>query len=363
MTLVSKRLHRAAAVLALAGAACGVEPVEEAPVVRPVKTFEFGGTGFAGRVAYSGVVRASRQADMGFEVPGRIIDFPVAEGQRVESGTLLAQLDPRDFEAQRDARRAQRNAAEADYARYQELYAADAVSLQELEVRRRNFEVADANYRTAEKGVADTYLRAPFAGRVARKLVEDFVNVPAKQVVLILQDDSKLEVVVNVPEGDALRGARYLMNANEMALLNPAVELSSLPDRRFPARLKEFATTADPVTRTFAATFSFESPTDATLRPGMTARVTLSPEARVLTGRSSIPASAVLGDEQGAAYVWLIERSNMTVSRAPIEVGAVFGDEIELVGGLSLGDLIAVSGVHNLRSGMQVRSLPPPPSE
>jgi RND family efflux transporter MFP subunit len=228
-----------------------------------------------------------------------------------------------------------------------------------LEVRRRNFEVADANYRTAEKAVEDTYLRAPFDGQVARKLVEDFVNVQAQQVILILQDDSSLEVVVNVPEGDALRGAQYLMNANEMAILNPAVEIGSLPDRQFPARLKEFATTADPVTRTFAVTFFFESPDDATLRPGMTARLTLSPETQLLTGRSSLPASAVLADEQGAAYVWRIERSDMTVSRATIEVGAVFGDEIELLGGLSPGDLIAVSGVHNLRAGMQVRSLDP----
>ena len=55
--------------------------------------------------------------------------------------------------------------------------------------------------------------------------------------------------------------------------------------------------------------------------------------------------------------MWRIDESSMTVSRTPVQVGGVFGDEIEILGGLSPGDLLAVSGVHNLREGMQVRSL------
>lgn len=338
--------------------ACSAEVVERPPVVRPVKTQVFGSSGLGAGREYSGVVQAARDADLSFEVSGRIIEFPVVEGQRVTRGTLLARLDSRDYEALRDAAVAERNAAEADYVRFQELYAADAVSLQDLEVRRRNFEVADANYRTAQKAVTDGDLYAPFDGQVARKIVNELEQVQAREPVLFFVDDSSLEVLINIPETDALRGSRFLTDADALATLNPMVEVSSLPGVSFPARLAEFATSADPVTRTFAATLSFDPPADVSIRPGMTARLTLSPAQQDLaTTETSLPIGAVVADEQGGSYVWRIDPSSMTVSSVPVSLGTVFGDQISVVGGLERGDLIAVSGVHSLRPGMEVSQL------
>lgn len=335
------------------------EPVEEAPpIVRPVRSQVFGNVGFGSGVEYSGVVQATRDADLSFEVPGLVIEFPVVEGQRVRAGTLLARLDPRDYEAGRDAAGAERNAAEADYLRYQELYAASAVSLQELEVRRRNFEVADANFRTAQKAVTDTNLRAPFTGQVARTIVNELEQVQARQPVLFFVDDSGLEVAIDIPEADALRGTSYLADADAMSDLSPTVEISSLPGQSFPARLTEFATSADPVTRTFQATFAFEPPPDASIRPGMTARIALAPpRSGTLATDPSLPVGSVMADEQGAAFVWRIDPGTMTVSRIPVDVGTVFGDQIAVLGGIAVGDLIATSGVHNLRPGMEVKLL------
>jgi RND family efflux transporter MFP subunit len=341
-------------------AACGQETVERPEVVRPVKTQVFGAAGLGSGLEYSGVVQATREADLSFEVPGRVVEFPVVEGQRVRTGTLLARLDPRDYEAQRDAAAAERNAAEADYTRYQELYAAAAVSLQELEVRQRNFQVSDARLRTADKTVTDTRLLAPFDGQVARTIVNELEQVQARQPVLFFVDDSGLEVLINIPESDALRGTRYLSSAAAMADLNPRVTVSTLPGVTFPARLAEFASAADPVTRTFAATFAFAPPDDAAIRPGMTARIVLSAPAEpgeVSATSASLPVVSVMADDQGAPFVWRIDPTTMRVSQVPVQVGTVFGGEIAVTGGLEPGDLIAVSGVHNLRPGMQVREV------
>ncbi|MDH3734130.1 MAG: biotin/lipoyl-binding protein, partial [Gemmatimonadota bacterium] len=87
----------------LAAGACSSEVVEQPEVPRPVKSQVFGQSGFGSGVEYSGVVQAARDAELSFEVPGLIIAFPVVEGQRVGRGTLLARLDSRDYEAQRDA--------------------------------------------------------------------------------------------------------------------------------------------------------------------------------------------------------------------------------------------------------------------
>ncbi len=113
----------------LVAVACGEEPQEEVAVVRPVKMLTLGVGASAGSLEYPGSVAAVQNAEMAFEVPGRITEFRFREGEAVNRGQVLAVLDPRDYEATRDAEAASRNQAAAEYRRYQELYADNAVSL------------------------------------------------------------------------------------------------------------------------------------------------------------------------------------------------------------------------------------------
>lgn len=342
--------------MTLIALACGEEPVTEAPVARPVKILILDAGASAGVLEYPGKVSPAQQSDMAFEVPGKIIELPVRESQRVSKGTLLARIDPRDYQARLDSENAKLKQSRSDYNRYRELFEKDVVSKAEMERRQRVFGVAEAAVREAEKAVEDTYLRAPFDGRVAKKLVEDFQNVQAKEPVLILQDDSTLELVINVPERDLVLGRRESTPEAATARIKPSVTITSLPDQTFPARIKELSTTADPVTRTFEATFAFENPADVNILPGMTAKVSLTLPARAGQAKGyAIPASAVLADESGAAFVWVVDPSSMRVRRAPVVVGELSGAKVEVRSGLSSGDWIAVSGVHSLREGIEVR--------
>ena len=345
--------------LTLAIACGGEEQAEEAPVARPVRMFTLGIGVSEGTLEYPGVISPTQNAELAFEVAGRIVEFPVDEGQAVQRGQVLASLDARDFAAARDAAAASMNAAKADYDRYRELYASDAVSQQELELKRRNYELAEARNRTADKALADTRLRAPFSGTVARTLVDGFQNVRAKEPILILQDESGLEVVVNVPERDFVLVTPGLTLEERTARANPEVELSAVPGRRFPATLTEFATTADPVTRTYAVTLAFEPPSDVAIRSGMTAKVivTVPPGLDQEVLAFTVPADAVIGDENGNPLVWLVDEASMTISRAPVVLGELIGTDVEIVSGLASGDVIAITGVNNLRDGMLVRRL------
>jgi RND family efflux transporter MFP subunit len=325
---------------------------EAVEFVRPVKMLELVGAEGVAPLEYPAQIAATTDAEIAFEVAGLITEFPVVQGQFVNTGDLLAQIDPRDYEAQLDAVRAERNVSLADYRRYQDLYAADAASLQELEVARRRFEVADAQIRSAEKAVADTTLRAPFSGRVARRLLEAFQSVSARQPVLVLQDvQDTLDVIVNVPENDvALSPERAREVVNQAGVVTV---LTSFPDQRIPLRFKEFASAADPTTRTFEVTFSFDPPDDMAIMPGMTAKVYV-PSA---SGDGFfVPSNAVVSDT-GAPYVWVIDRSDMTVSRREIQVASLSGSEVQVVGGLRSGETVAVSAAQNLTEGMQVREI------
>ena len=98
---------------------------------------------------------------------------PPAGSLPAYEGALVGALDPRDFEASRDRELARRNETRADYERNRSLYERDAISLRDLEVVRRQFEVSEANLKQADKALADTRLYAPFDGKVADRLVEN----------------------------------------------------------------------------------------------------------------------------------------------------------------------------------------------
>jgi RND family efflux transporter MFP subunit len=343
--------------LCLVITACKEEPVARVEVAQPVKIFTVGDATSGTLLEYPGQIAAAKQADMAFEVQGRMLAWPVNEGDRVEQGTILARIDPRDYEAQLDSARAQLRKTEADLKRSESIYREDsgAISLSTLDADRRSVDVAAASYRTAEKAMEETVLRAPFDGSVARKLVEDYAAVQAKDPVLILQNDSYLEIRVDVPERDVtgVEAQGELSNEKRTKLLDPEVVVTSVPDRRFPARVKEFSTTADAVTRTFRATLSFDRPDDVRILPGMTAKVILTLKSRTVA--RLVPSAAVLTDDSNKPFVWVVSPASMTVTRASVELGNLTGSDVEIRAGLESGDQVAVSGAHNLRDGMQVR--------
>lgn len=333
---------------------CEKQPPEQPKVVRPVKILIIGGPGSVSQREYPATIKATQQANMGFEVSGRIVEFLGKEGQVVKAGELLARLDDRHYQAELEKSRANQRKAVADLNRSLAIYEQDsgAISKAAIESDRRAKEVTDAAVLQAEKRVEDTMLRAPFGGYVARKLVEDFANVQAKEPVLILQDLSRLEVEVNVPERDIAGGTPGKSAEEITATAKPLVSVTSIPDRSFPARVTEFATAADPQTRTFQVRLVFDTPDDVPILPGMTARV----HAQVpKQGDIRIPVAAVASDARHQSFVWKVDSESMTVSRAPVEMDELRDAEVSIKSGLQVGDMIAISGLRQLEAGMKVR--------
>ena len=347
-----------ACALALSTAGCREEPPPPEPVVRPIKMLAIGGDE-GGTREYPGRIRAAQQADMGFEVAGRIIEFVFREGTRVEEDGVLARLDPRDYQNDLEQSQARERQASTYLDRIRLAFKTRAVSEQDLTNAEAQLEVAQAEVKIKRKALADTQLRAPFDGIMSRKLVQDYANVQAKEPVLVFEDDSLLEIKVAVPERD-LAGRRPTDQSSDVMTerIKPEVVVSAIPGKRFPARVKELATTADPTTRTFEATFRFDQPGDVVVLPGMTAKVSIRMDAM---GESEflIPAQAAVADAQGQASVWVFDEETSTVQPRPVELGHLTGNDVLVTSGLSFGDVVAISGVSQLRPGMQVRRWEP----
>lgn len=345
-----------AALLVLGVTGCADEDlVTEDLVVRPVKVFTVGSPLENAVLELPGSVHAMREAELAFEVPGRVVSIFVQEGDTVDSGDDLVRLDSRDYDAALVSAVAQRDAAEADYSRYVEASSANAVTRQALDLAKRNLEVAEAGLISARKAVEDTVLRAPFAGRVAKKFISEYENVQAKQIVFELHDESRLEVHVSVSERDWATLPPDNVSAEEIKdLLNPQVEITALPGRWFEAIPDSFSTSVDPLTRTYKATFAFDAP--AEVSPGMTAKLSVRNLRQDTQGNLFIPPDSVFASTSGESLVWVIDESGRVI-RAGIQVGELVGGQLEVLSGLKAGTNVAVSGIHTLEEGMVVRPL------
>jgi RND family efflux transporter MFP subunit len=343
--------------------ACGKAPeVETEPPAKPVKMITIGSESAKVSWEYPGEIQATRTVDLGFEVEGKIIELPIEDGLTAREGDLLGRLDPTDYEAARDAAEANRRAMRSAYVRAKNIFDEGAGSQAEVDKTLRDIKVAEQELKKAQKALDDTSLMAPYDGVVGERIADNFQNVRAKQAILVYQDTSSLEMDVTVPERDFVHMQHGLTLKERTERARPAVEVSSLPGRSFPARIKSFTATADPVTRTYKATFAFENPEDVNILPGMTARVILTPPPDTiaqnpLLGGIRVPAVAVASDDQGNAYVWRVDPETMKVSRTPVMLGQMSGADVRVSEGLADGDRIAISGVAHLQEGMAVLPL------
>ena len=208
----------------------GCSPDEKpAPAVPPVQTFVLGASSEAPFRRFPGEVAASDSSNMSFDVPGRLIEFPATQGMVFKYGELLGRLDETNFVARVDSARADFNNAHTELARRRQLFQRGVISRSELDGFQRANDVAEATLREAQRALDDTRLVAPFDGRVARTLVNNFQNVQAHQPVLVFQNISILEVDIEVPEADMSGAERGITARNARDLLEARAEFPDDP--------------------------------------------------------------------------------------------------------------------------------------
>ncbi|WP_211354025.1 efflux RND transporter periplasmic adaptor subunit [Thiohalocapsa marina] len=320
------------------------------PPSRPAEILEITASTLDSGLHFPGRVRATQRVELAFDISGRIVELAVTEGERVDAGALLARLDPAAFDTRLAAAQVELDQATADYERVRQLWEkSKAVARAELDQKRTAMEVARSGYAAARKEVDDTRLAAPFTGVVARRYVENFQTVQAKEPVVSLQDVEALEIVIHVPErvvrGEPRRVAGYAL-------------FEGMPERRLPVTLKSFSTEADPQTQTYEVVLELARPADVQLLPGMSVEVFPdSDQSGAGETAVRIPLKAVLAGPDGAPTVWVVDPDSARVSRRPITVGPVSGADLLVREGLKPGERIVTAGVHHLRDGMRVHPL------
>ncbi len=351
MRLPASAIRVATALGFCSALACG----EDAPppeIIRPVVAMQVMHEGAFDERWFPGRAKATREANIAFEVPGRLVERPVQIGDIVEKGQLLAKLDPRDFLNALNQARAARTRAEAFRDRVVQAARSGAVSRQEVTDAEAELEANDAEVEIRSKALQDSELFAPFDGKVSATLVENFENVLAKQVIMRVLDTTKIEMVINIPE-------RVISNAPYVTGFR--VRFAPFPGREFQGKLVEISNEATEATRTYPVNVQIEQPEDVDILPGMAGEalaVLELPDDPTDPQGHEVRLSALLTDDGESSYVWVIDPETQIVSRRSVRVGDTTSRGI-FVHGLERGEWVAVAGTRTLREGQKVRIVEP----
>jgi RND family efflux transporter MFP subunit len=302
---------------------------------------------------FTGVIAARVQSNLGFRVPGKVVERLVDVGQEIYAGQPLMRLDPKDLKlaltAQENAVAAARAAAvqaRDDEMRYRELAAAGAASQQRYEQAKTAFDTAAAQLRVAE-AQADvarnetgySLLLADADGTVVETLAEPGQVVAAGQMVVKLAHAGPREAVVNLPE------------IVRPAIGSPAqVKVYGGGSTPSPAHLRQLSDAADPSTRTYEARYVLDG--DASRAP-LGATVTVAVPTGGATEAAEVPLGALYDDGKSSG-VWVVDLHSSSVLWRAAQVRRL-AEETAAISGVEPGERVVALGAHLLHRGERVR--------
>ncbi len=359
-------------------------------------------------------VKGGETAKLSFRVPGRIVEFNCEVGTRFNKGDVVAMLDPRDYElavarseraieeakaglsametgarsedvasleAALEAAKSQLDTAKRQFERMESLKKDGAVSEVQYDLAKSTYDsavaverAAEMNLEKAHKGsreeeiemtkakiagleldrdlaknkLEDTKLIAPFSGVVSEKFFDNHETILPSVAILTLVDDGSFEGELSVSE-------EVVARQGDVQSIECTFE--TLPDKVFPASVRQTSSSVQKGNRSYLATISIDAKPEDGLLIGMvgTAKMTLKDSHDFYL----IPSSALVApneeSEEGDSSVWIYDSTANSISRRSVKVGVFINDQAQILSGLNGGETIVSAGARFLTDGQSVR--------
>lgn len=303
---------------------------------------------------YSGTVKGRYETNLSFQVGGKILSRNINVGDKVSAGDVLMTIDDRDvkqnvnaYSAQVASAKSQLDLAKSNLARFQQLYAANAVSAQELDQYQNAYNNAVAAYDQAnaqldqsENSLGYTELIINNSGVISAINAEVGQVVAAGQTVATIVQDGDREIEIAIPENKI---------QNVSVGQNATVTFWALNNTQVQGTVREISPVADAVARTYKVRIAM-SDLPADIQLGMTASVAF------VTSNSgntvTLPLSAIYqtGDKP---QVWLVD-GDSKLQLKDVNIVSWGKDDVQVTG-LNQNDTVVTAGVHKLYEGEAVK--------
>jgi len=307
-----------------------------------------------------GTVTPLRNVTVSAQISGQLLDVKFKEGQMVQQGDVLAEIDPRPYQAalmQAEGALARDQAllanSKIDLERYRTLFKQDSIAKQQLDSQdslvhqyEGTVKSDQAQIQTAKVNLTYTKINAPVGGRVGLRMIDPGNNVQNGGGIIVITQLSPIDVLFTLPE-DSLPPVQKKMHAG--APLGVDVYDRSGQTKLQSGVLASLDNQIDTATGTVKAKAEFAN-ADESLFPNQFVNVRVLLD--VLHDASVIPTSALQRGADGLfVYVVAADRS---VSVRQIKTGPTEGERVAVTSGLKIGETIVTDGADKLREGSKV---------
>lgn len=294
---------------------------------------------------YSFISRPYRTSELSFRVGGPIDRFEVYAGNYYPQGSIIAEIDSRDFRIRKERTEAIYKQMKAEFERIRKLFEKNNISASQYEKTRTEYTTAKTSFDMAVNELEDSRLLSPFNGYVGEVYIEKFQDVKATQPVLSLIDIDLLRIEIYVTQEIA---------ASAHALDSVEVRFDMCPGKLYKAKVVEISKGTTHNNLSYLLTALLPNP-DRKLLAGMSGKVSINLPTSHKENGVVIPQAALCHRPTQGDFVWIVNENTAEVNLRNVKKGCLLPNGKVLISeGLNMNETIAVSGLRFLSDGMKV---------
>lgn len=288
----------------------------------------------------SGTILPDESVNLRSEISGFVTRIAFREGQFVNKGTPLIYLNDDELQAQYQRLQYTQKLFETQENRQKQLLAREAISQEEYDIALNQFNTALSDIKLVEAQLSKTVIRAPFSGTLGLRLVSEGSVISSNDVLVSLVNIDPIKIEFSIPE-------RY---ANQVTVGSPVYFTNEGSSQEVEGTVYAFEPQVDLATRTLK--LRAQSPNkNRRFLPGMFVKIRFILE--VTEDALLVPAESVIPELSGYK-VFVVGADGKAESRI-VEIGTRTDTQVQVLSGLSEGDLVLTTGVMQVRQGMALQ--------
>ncbi len=340
------------------------EDANQKEALKAVKYAKVEQTGGVIERSYSGVTKSASITNLSFRTGGLILVLNAKVGQRVNAGTVLAQLDQKDVRLAYEQALADVQSAKVQYdnaasslQRSKQLYETNNASLNDYEKAKSSFSNAKSSYEISLKRldlqksqISYTTIVAPMSGVISsvKSEINEVVKSGNTIIVMSKEGNNDIEAQVGLPE----KYISEIKNGDEVLVSVGSVE------QPFKGTITEIGYSSSSKGVTYPVTVLIDGNGSTALRPDMPTEVTFKFGSASQKSTLIVPVKAVGSGVEGNFVFKLSSKKDVyTAKKVAVKLGEITQNGYEIKSGVSEGDTIAVAGLSYLYEGKQVKLL------
>jgi len=307
----------------------------------PVQVYEIKKTKLNQTFSINGTFEPNRDLIFLSEIQGRVINVFVDNGDFVQEGQLIAQIDTELINNELLLAEANYEKTLAELKRYENLAEGNAVTKQQLEEIKISNKTTKANLIIAQKKIKNSQIKAPVSGTINKRYIDKGSYLMLGAQIAQIVDVSELKIFVNVSETEVLQ----IEKGQKVSIV-----ADLFPETKYEGIIKSISVKTDD-TKNYSVEIEFENSIAQKIKEGMNGTVTFNADIDI--SALSVPRECIIGSIK-EPKIYTVENDSV-VHLKEIKIGRILNGTVEVLSGVVDGEKVVISGQASINEGSAVK--------